>query len=72
MIVGQELGVPVLNGYSGYFPPGYGPFSPSNNCGIAIERIEKYMTLFELPNSLSKEDILNRIVSIGPQPCAWD
>jgi len=72
MIVGQELGVPVLNGYSGYFPPGYGPFSASNNCGIAIERIENYMTFFELPNSHSKEDILNRIVPIGPKPCVWD
>ena len=72
MIVGQELGVPVLNGYSGYFPPGYGPFSASNNCGIAIERIENFMMLFELPNSHSKEDILNRIVPIGPKTCAWD
>jgi len=62
MVVGQELGLPVLNGYSAFVPPGYrlGP------CASARQRLMGYQ-LFTRVESV--DDYARRLIVLDPGPC---
>lgn len=64
MLVAQRLGWPVMNGYSGNLPPGYGA---TRSCGAARKRIEKAGLL----TGITWESVRPRLVTVGPEPCAW-
>ena len=68
MLLSQELGWPVMNGYSGNLPDGYGETS---NCDDAVTRIVKYMYLEKIEDPTFYNDLLSRVVSVGPEDCQW-
>jgi hypothetical protein len=70
MLLGQELGLSVLNGYSGNFPPGYGP---AFSCNQLKKRISSYLRFSN--QTLTKNDYLDisrRVVPIGFSDCSSD
>lgn len=46
MVLGQLLGIPTLNGYSGNVPPGYGPAAASSPCMQALARLRMAASFF--------------------------
>jgi len=66
MLLGQELGISVLNGYSSNFPPGYGP---AVSCNQMNKRISQYL---KFSNQSAKENYLKisrRVIPIGFSDC---
>ncbi len=66
MLLSQDLGWPVLNGYSGNLPDGYGP---TKNCDQAVLRIIAHMQFQGIYDPLVYESLASKIVSIGPAKC---
>jgi hypothetical protein len=59
MLLSQDLGWPVMNGYSAFIPPGYGP---STDPGQVIARLEAYMQFSNLIDPLYLNDLPGRVV----------
>jgi hypothetical protein len=66
MLLSQDLGWPVMNGYSAYNPPGYGP---TLNCDQAAIRVTSYMPIIRSSDPLYFGDIYRRIVFINNGYC---
>jgi hypothetical protein len=66
MLLSQDLGWPVMNGYSAYNPPGYGP---TLNCDQAAIRITSYMPIIGSSDPSYFTDIYQRVVSINNGYC---
>lgn len=66
MLVGQDLGWPVLNGYSGNSPPAYGP---TLTCSVIPWRIMVYMESDRITAPIYYLDIMKRVVPIGFDDC---
>ncbi len=69
MLLSQDLGWPVINGYSGNLAPGYGP---TKSCEQAVTRIKSYMNFSNITDPLFYNTMISRIVSIGPEQCHWN
>jgi hypothetical protein len=68
MFVAQELGWPVLNGYSGNFPPGYNN-NKTNTCRVIPERIISYMKFAHISNVSFYLGMMKRVVPVGFNDC---
>jgi len=68
MLLSQDLGWPVMNGYSGNLPKGYGP---TTNCDQAIARIISYMNFENMRDPSLYNNLISRVVSVGPEKCQW-
>ncbi len=70
MLVAQDLGWPTLNGYSGFFPPGY---TDSPTCKQMRQRIVSYMAFNHLKDPTYYLDLIRRVVPIDTTDCnpAW-
>jgi hypothetical protein len=68
MLLSQDLSWPVLNGYSGNSPTGYGV---ATNCDQAIVRITNYMDFARIKDPAFYTNLLSRVVSVGPAACEW-
>jgi hypothetical protein len=68
MFLAQDLGWPVLNGYSGNLPVGYGP---TKDCDQALIRILRYMNFENVVNYDYFNHFLSQVVPIGPVACQW-
>jgi len=66
MILGQEMGIPTLNGYSGNTPPGYN--FDSEPCLPYVERLYAYADFRNLPKETTKA-LARRVVHLAPEPC---
>ena len=66
MLVAQDLGWPVLNGYSGNFPPGYGV---TNTCRVLPERIMAYMQFAHISDGAFYLTMMKRVVPVGFDDC---
>jgi hypothetical protein len=66
MMLSQNLGWPVLNGYSGNLPQGYGP---TKYCDQAAVRIIRYMNFAKITDQSIYKNLISRVVSIGPADC---
>lgn len=66
MILGQEIGMPTLNGYSGNTPPGY-EFE-QEPCTPYINRLFGYADFHNLPKE-SIKDFARRVIHLSPEPC---
>lgn len=66
MLLSQNLNWPVLNGYSGNFPPGYGSVP---TCDQVPARITGYLEGFGLVTPDSFNQLARRLVIIGPVDC---
>lgn len=67
MIVGQNLGVKVLNGYSSSFPIGYG--TPPT-CEALAGRIDGYINRQSTPLDPAIEAKLRNVLIVGREDCA--
>lgn len=68
MILGQDLGFPTLNGYSGNVPPGYVIADP---CFSAFQRLQGYALSHKLqPGAM--EALVRRVITVSPDPCTND
>jgi hypothetical protein len=65
MILAQDMGIPTLNGYSGYFPPGYIMAHP---CLPKVIRLYGYSIHRRIPMS-AMDLIAGRVVTIVSSPC---
>jgi hypothetical protein len=68
MLVAQELGWPVFNGYSGNFPPGYND-NILNMCRVIPDRIISYMKFANISNESFYLGIMKRVVPVGFDDC---
>jgi len=68
MLLSQDLGWPVMNGYSGNLPEGYGA---TISCDQAITRIIKYMNFENIKDPVFYNNLIPRIVVVGPGGCQW-
>lgn len=68
MMLSQDLGWPVLNGYSGNTIKGYGQ---TKGCDQAISRIISFMDHQNITDTSYYYNFISRIVSIGPINCKW-
>jgi hypothetical protein len=68
MLLSQELGWPVMNGYSGNIPGGYGA---STDCAQVVDRIKRYMIFSSISDPNFYQNLISRIVAIGPEVCQW-
>ncbi|HEX9935191.1 MAG TPA: hypothetical protein VGB38_08345, partial [bacterium] len=66
MLVAQDLGCPVMNGYSSNFPGNYGP---TYGCARIPERIASYMFFAHITDESFYLDMVKRIVPIGFDEC---
>ena len=66
MLVAQDLGWPVLNGYSGNFPPSYGV---TNTCRVLPERIMSYMQFAHISDVAFYLTMMKRVVPVGFDDC---
>jgi len=66
MLLAQDLGWPVMNGYSGNFPPGYGS---STSCDSASSRVREYLDFTKSSNESFYNETMNRIVTIRSEDC---
>jgi hypothetical protein len=66
MLVAQDLGWPVLNGYSGNFPPSYGV---TNTCRVLPERIIAYMKFAHISDVVFYLTMMKRVVPVGFADC---
>ena len=66
MMLSQDLGWPVLNGYSGNLPQGYGP---TKDCDQAEIRIIRYMNFAKITDQSFYKNLISRVVTIGPEDC---
>ena len=69
MILGQDLGMPTLNGYSGNVPPGYMDYA--DPCVPYISQLYAYADFRGLPKG-HVADLMRRIVHLAPEPCKGD
>ena len=67
MLLSQTLSWPTLNGYSGNFPPGYGP--PTDGCSNLPERINSYIKFSKLSGETFYNSIIDRVVKVGLDDC---
>lgn len=68
MMLSQNLGWPVMNGYSGNLPQGYGP---TTSCDQAVVRIIRYMNFEKTTDPSFYNNLISRVVSVGPVDCQW-
>ena len=70
MIAGQALGSPVINGYSGNFPPGY---AAADSCAKLPWRLLVYMNFSHINDNQFYLDSMQRALPIGFDDCdpAW-
>jgi hypothetical protein len=66
MLVAQDLGWPTLNGYSGFFPPGY---SEIPTCKQMRQRIVEYMAFQHIQDPAFYLDLIRRVVPINATDC---
>jgi len=63
MVLGQDLGYPVLNGHSGFHPPGYEP----RTCASARERLRGYYVFMR--GTVDVADYSRRLVVLNLGDC---
>lgn len=63
MMLGQELGHPVMNGYSGFYPPGYW-LQP---CPTATQPLRGYFMYMH--GTIRMSDYAQRLVIVDLEPC---
>ncbi len=68
MLLSQDLGWPVMNGYSGNVPEGYGQ---TKSCEQAVVRIIRYMNFDKIQDPSFYKNLISRVVSVGPEECQW-
>jgi hypothetical protein len=68
MLLGQEMNVNIMNGYSGNFPPGYG--EPAISCKQMRRRISGYLKLTGQVSEKEYQKVIKRIIPIGLTDCA--
>jgi hypothetical protein len=70
MLVAQDLGWPVLNGYSGNSPENYGP---TVTCRVLPKRIASYMHFAHISDENFYFEMMKRVVPVGFDDCrqAW-
>jgi hypothetical protein len=66
MLVAQDLGWPVLNGYSGNSPEKYGA---TDTCRAIPARIMSYMRFAHISDERFYLEMINRVVPIGFKDC---
>src|SRR5574340_294843 len=66
MLLGQELGWPVLNGYSGNFAPGFGETAA---CSDIPGRIIRFMEFARISSDGFYLNMINRTVPVGFDDC---
>lgn len=66
MLVAQELGWPVINGYSGNSP--YNNIA-INECDQVAEKIGYYLDFEKINDKKLFDDLLVRVVEVGPRDC---
>jgi hypothetical protein len=66
MLVAQDLGWPVLNGYSGNSPENYGP---TDTCRALPQRITSYMHLAHISDENFYLEMIKRVVPVGFDDC---
>jgi hypothetical protein len=69
MIAGQELDSPVINGYSGNFPPGY---AAADSCAKLPWRLIVYMNFSHISDNQFYLDSMQRALPIGFDDCNPD
>lgn len=66
MLLGQEIGWPVLNGYSGNLAPAFGP---TLSCTEIPGRIVHFMDFAQITSDAYYLDLINRTVPVGFDDC---
>jgi hypothetical protein len=66
MMLSQDIGWPVLNGYSGNMLDGYGP---TKDCDQAVARIIRYMNFEQTHDVSFYKNLISRVVTVGPEEC---
>ncbi len=67
MLLGQESGFAIMNGYSGNFPAGYG--DPLSSCKQIRRRISAYLNLTNSVSDKNYAQLARRVVPIGLSDC---
>lgn len=69
MWAAHDLGLPVINGYSGNYPPGYFPTN-SNDCIEVTRKLQIIQQLSQIPNFPSRGSLNQyQVVPIGFKNC---
>lgn len=68
MLLSQNLGWPVMNGYSGNLPKGYGP---TTSCDQTVVRIIRYMNSNKITDPSFYNNLIQRVVLVGSEDCNW-
>lgn len=67
MLLGQESGFAIMNGYSGNFPAGYG--DPLSSCKQIRRRISAYLNLTNTVSEKNYARLAKRVIPIGLTDC---
>ena len=68
MLLSQDLNWPVMNGYSGNYPPDWESFT---GCHQAETVITTYMKSLRIQDPDFYSNLISRLVAIGPEQCTW-